>query len=1078
MLRKFNIVKEISMSQNHSKIDDTWAEWQDNNSPIHNEAICPLFYTETKNDNAKSVDRNGNYYEVTAEGSLRKNGEFVAHVNNKRFERTELDYKGDLCEWYNSHLYTGVRNDDIIKIYEDGNLVETVYAENNPLCERLYHGKYFGAYYSSTINRRVTFYGWSKTISILMEYNTEFNTPAIFVHDDIACLSPSTGPSLKRNNLLCKFFYNDIQNNSILPLRLPITSGTISVPQQTVNLSVFSSCIVNSNYTTETKTCYLGNDNYYYDETSGVRLTFETGYKPTYTGNSNYYRYTVITTVFTYSGNVSNTASLSSKMNVVVPNETSWSWDFDGNTTNNTRTLSFVTNFGPKVLEIPRAHVICGSTEWDIPSRYIQSRGTYEYRATYITTATTAAASAFGDTWIMLDDGYFYNIIDDTDTSNWGTFVGYTIDWVWDGNIIRSDNYGRPSIVAQKGCFFGGVYPHHVRFRYDVGHGNYFRIAADMHNGEDDGTNFQPKDTTWNWGYDAYIGLPFLDCGLRLDGTDSTKFDIPYGSKPNVINKFTPLANNGYISGISYNGIMVTPLQSVDTNVPFSKDDNNLVYRDVDTNTWIKISIVDDVDIKLIENRYIVINTTSSYNCYDTETSSMKRYANDYNLRLWYGDINPTAVHNQDFNENLISGSGINTGYRTAENRNGISSTIHAAVLAMNVKSLILGGGTYLPQRPTTSDMNDVDYYEFGGNIVKLTAPVYKGTFDHIMSMEQFIVRTTPRLIQKKYPLYESGYIYRNPSIFANYIYSGNNEDYFVDGAWAYKLVYTSANVTPVMLSQTVGDARLPNMSALFVIQSMPFSVIDGKIYSLSYLNGQYQGRECIIDTSSMYYIGNTPLRAYFYSPNNRGIYIFTGDANLSKLRDASAISEIYKSWYNPATQTIFFSTNDGLYMQNDVSSYKQLFYDVKDIIFLKDGSTAIIDGNSLFRLYYEDAEGRTTNQVRLNTGLYGAGNNEVFTISKWYFTLFSDQRRNGKFKIKSLVLRDDGKVEEQLWSKEIKSSDWDRDFNCILVSYVPANNRGTGIGVEILSDFAISDIVIDADINNTAGKAQAKFKL
>ena len=55
MLRKFNIIKEISMSQNHSKIDDTWSEWQDNNSPIHNEAICPLFYTETKNDNAKSI---------------------------------------------------------------------------------------------------------------------------------------------------------------------------------------------------------------------------------------------------------------------------------------------------------------------------------------------------------------------------------------------------------------------------------------------------------------------------------------------------------------------------------------------------------------------------------------------------------------------------------------------------------------------------------------------------------------------------------------------------------------------------------------------------------------------------------------------------------------------------------------------------------------------------------------------------------------------------------------------------------------------------------------------------------------
>lgn len=1077
MLKKLDITKEISMSQNHSKVNDRWDEWQDNNSPIHNEAICPLFYTETKSGNAKAMDRYGNYYEIGQEGSLNRNGEFIAHVENRRFVRTELDYKGNLCEWYNGHLYTGVRNDDIIKIYEDGNLVETVYAEDSPLCERLYHGKYFGAYFSSTVGRRITFYGWSRTVSVLLSASVELNSPAIFVCGDIACLSPSTGSALKRNNLDSEFFYNDTQNSSILPLRAPIPSGTISVPQQTVNLSVFSSCTVTSSYTSETKTCYLGSDNYFYDENSGVRLNFEAGYKPVYTGNGNYYRYTVFTTTFTYGGSISNTANLPSTMSVIVPNETSWTWNFDGNTTFNTRSLSFTTNFGPKTLEIPRASVLCESTEWDIPSRYIQSRGTYEYRVTYVTTATTAAASAFGDAWVMLDDGNFYNIIGDTDTSNWGTFVGYTINWQWDGNIVRSANYGRPSVVAQKGCFFGGTWPHHVRFRYDLGYGNHFRIAADMHSGEDDGTEFQLKDKTWNWGYDSYIGIPFMDCGLRLYD-DNTRFDIPYGSKPNVVNKFTPLINDGFVNGISYNGIMVTPLQSVDTTVPFSKDDTNLVYRDVDTNKWVKVSIVDGVEIKLVENRYLVINTTSTYNCYDTETFSMKRFANDYNMRLWYGDINPTAVHNQDYNENLVAASGINTGYRLSGNGNGVPSAIRSPVLVRNVKSIPHGGGTYVPQRPTTTDMSDVDFYEFGGNIVKMTAPTYKGTFDHVMSMEQYILKTIPRLMQRNYPLSDTNNTYRNPSIFADYIYSGNNEDYFIDGAWAYKLVYTSANVTPVMLSQTVGDARLPNMSAMFVIQSMPFSVIDGKIYSLNYTNGSYQGRECIIDTSAMYYIGNTPLRAYFYSPNNRGIYTFTGDANLSKLRDASAVSEVYRSWYNPSTQTIFFSTNDGLYMQNDVSSYKQQFYDVKDIVFLKDGSTAIIDGDTLYRLYYEDAEGRKTNQVRLNTGLLGAGNNEVFTIRKWYFTLFSDQRRNGKFRIKSFVMRDDGKIEEHFWDKEITSNMWDKEFNCAPISYPPANGRGVGVGVEILSDFAISDITIDADIQNTANRAGSKFKM
>lgn len=1088
MLKKLDITKEISMSQNHSKVNDRWDEWQDNNSPIHNEAICPLFYTETKSGNAKAMDQYGNYYEVGQEGSLNRNGEFIAHVENRKFVRTELDYKGNLCEWYNGHLYTGVRNDDIIKIYEDGNLVETVYAEDSPLCERLYHGKYFGVYLQTLSSTGTfNFYGWSKSHIGGFGAQAIFDNPAIFVHDDIACVSPSTGSSLKANNLLSVFFYNDVANNEIKALGAPWVPAatTINVPSVSTNLLVSSSFSVSSSYTSETKTCYLGTDNYYYDEVSGVRLTFETGYKPVYTGNSNYYRYNVITTVFTYTGNVTNTANLSSKMNVVVPNETSWSWDFDGNTTTSTRTLSFTTNFGPKTLEIPDVTVRCNNTEWPIPRGAIQKHTNVQHNVIYQTAATSVYVVRRGMAWIMLDDGKFYNIIEDQKCQTWGAFQGYMLDWYWTGQLHQyEDEYGniqyQPIVNGTKACFFGATYPDHVRFRYDVGHGNFIRFAGDMHLSADDGTTFQPKDTTWNWGYDAYIGVPFLDCGLRLNGNDSTKFDIPYGSKPNVLNKFTPLINNGYINGISYNSILVTPWQSIDTAVPYSKDDNNLVYRDVDTNTWIKVSIADGTQIRLIENRYLVINTTSTYNCYDTETSTVQRFANDYNQRLWYGDDYYAASHNVDYNENLISASAMNAGYKVSGNTNGIASTIWSAVLAYNVKHSTYSA--YKSSRPTTDDMVGVDYYELGGpNIVKLVAPEYKGTFKFISTYKNYVEYTKSFLLRDKarlYPLYESGYIYRNPSIFADYIYSGNNEDYFIDGAWAYKLVYTSANVTPVMLSQTVGDARLPNMSAMFVIQSMPFSVIDGKIYSLNYTNGSYQGRECIIDTSAMYYIGNTPLRAYFYSPNNRGIYTFTGDANLSKLRDASAVSEVYRSWYNPSTQTIFFSTNDGLYMQNDISSYKQQFYDVKDIVFLKDGSTAIIDGDTLYRLYYEDAEGRKTNQVRLNTGLLGAGNNEVFTIRKWYFTLFSDQRRNGKFRIKSFVMRDDGKIEEHYWDKEITSNMWDKEFNCAPISYPPANGRGVGVGVEILSDFAISDITIDADIQNTGNRAGSKFKM
>jgi hypothetical protein len=299
-----------------------------------------------------------------------------------------------------------------------------------------------------------------------------------------------------------------------------------------------------------------------------------------------------------------------------------------------------------------------------------------------------------------------------------------------------------------------------------------------------------------------------------------------------------------------------------------------------------------------------------------------------------------------------------------------------------------------------------------------------------------------------------------------------------IEDGVGYQVLYE--NVEPMLLTATTGD--IYGIESIFVIQSMPYAVIDGKIYSLSYLNGVYQGMDCIINVKGMKYIGSIPTKAYFYSPNNRAIYVFTGDANLTKVKDASAIDDIYYITFNSATQTIYMATNNGLYMLSDQNSYRQDWGTIDNVTFQDDGSSSVVvkneDSYKLYRLYYEDAEGRKTNKVILNTGLLGAGEGKVFTIDKYNINLFSDQRRNGKIEITSYVLQDNGQISETTEEKTVNSSDWDDEFFCKQIDYTPPKNRGVGIGLSIVSDFAITSINASATVGQETQSASSGWHI
>ena len=103
-LKKYlNIFGEISMSKNHSKPNDEWTEVEDSNSPEHNEALCPLFYTEENSETPMLVDKQGNIYNVK-NNTFTKNGTAIARAEEVGFKKTVFDFNDPLVEYYNGNI--------------------------------------------------------------------------------------------------------------------------------------------------------------------------------------------------------------------------------------------------------------------------------------------------------------------------------------------------------------------------------------------------------------------------------------------------------------------------------------------------------------------------------------------------------------------------------------------------------------------------------------------------------------------------------------------------------------------------------------------------------------------------------------------------------------------------------------------------------------------------------------------------------------------------------------------------------------------------------------------------------------
>ena len=471
---------------------------------------------------------------------------------------------------------------------------------------------------------------------------------------------------------------------------------------------------------------------------------------------------------------------------------------------------------------------------------------------------------------------------------------------------------------------------------------------------------------------------------------------------------------------------------------------------------------------QILNDRYILLNTSVYFNCFDTVDKKWYHFASDYNDRC----IFTFESNNDDVPQNLaeyLSGCE-NWYFATAQganyetlNRPFISTLFSPYVSAVPKKVKIT---KTVVQACYTPDEEDVDLYR-GKQADVGNAP------DYIYSQTGLIgggSSTNTNEVSTSYQnqkLVDTNYAFSftlTPSIFAKFISGFINQGIIVDNNHSYLQVF--ANTTkPVFAVNFV--SQLEGVEAAFIIQGQYFAVISGSIYRYDPATSAISA---VVNIGDMTLLGYTPYQALFFSKTNRTIYTFVGDNTLSFLTQADEIEQIYSSVYNPNTCSIYVLASSGIYifgndqlLRLDVLGYTKGYS-------LGLGAAFVSGTDTMFISYTKDNKPSWVQNdmeiipIELETKFYGYGNSVKAVNDCVYLRLYDEDMKAGKVEVSSKTLNEISKVSQK---KEflITKDMWDKESKTVFLRYQPQNQAATGFSVRIKSPFAIATLQIGSTV-------------
>lgn len=522
------------------------------------------------------------------------------------------------------------------------------------------------------------------------------------------------------------------------------------------------------------------------------------------------------------------------------------------------------------------------------------------------------------------------------------------------------------------------------------------------------------------------------------------------------------LYHGGELQGISIAndketvGTMLCTMTEIDSNFPITvRRVNNVTYVYYkDTNAWNCIKVTPDTEkatLKVLNDEYILINTTDYYNCFSVSSRQWYHYGSDWNDRAVFSCTNIIPVKDRKNLQTYINNcesyyfATAQAANYEALNTPFISTTFpsYAGLLPKSLSNItcnIVAGGTPNGQ--------DIDVY-YGKNADYGSAPIYVASYDYSLS-------TLTKYTNNKLDNTNFAFSFTlTPSIFAEFVKGFINQGIIIDNNHSYIQVFVN-NIKPVFAINFV--SQLEGITSAFIIQGQYFVVINGSIY-------RYNGGtvDAIVNIDNMLFVGNNPYMALFWSATNKTFYRFTGDNQLYPIVQADEVDMIKHTSFNPNTLSIYIITDKDILILGQDTLVK-LPYTEYDRCFPLVNGAAFTGKDSTLEISYNKLDGYDIIPIELETELYGYGNSLKAVNDCVYLRLYDEEMKTGKVEVSSETLNEISKMSQK---KEfsITKDMWDKESKTVFLRYQPQNQAATGFSVHIKSPFAIVSLQISSSV-------------
>ena len=499
---------------------------------------------------------------------------------------------------------------------------------------------------------------------------------------------------------------------------------------------------------------------------------------------------------------------------------------------------------------------------------------------------------------------------------------------------------------------------------------------------------------------------------------------------------FDTLYYRKFISGISYNNSVVT----YDVDKILGGDSNSIIYADPSGSKW-KLTVYHNATAQYtVDDDYIYFNTTSYENTYSFKEDKIFCRSDDYNDRVLLTE--PTGskglyVSAYKSNAQVMNYSGFATIYPEVENQLG------STYKKLELEDL----ETHPIEIFSPNTAGGVAYYKHSITFVDGTADVYDAFQESSLDGTMYSISTDGNTLYNTPVLMDISDTYINEKIGSignySYILAKSQRQENICGYYEY---------------------TLSEISKIFITQGSFYGITDRYIFDLSVVNSQLQINRVVANKLDLVFLGAFPNTALFYSKLDKSIYAFTGDAILTKLKEAYRINEIYSTYCDPSRLTMIIATDIGTLIFYQNQTFLLDYIHTKDEIYYDD-NTYIIGDTFLSLSYKPDYD---IAPITLQTEFYGLGSNVKSVNDCVYIRLAKNGIGKGYLKITSYCLNEKT-VESKTKTIDIIDSMFDKVTDSFLVRYQPQNQSASGFSVKLET----TNPIISLSIGHTAEAVQ-----